>query len=95
MGPFAKPKERRTLFVIQYAPKNTAMGRAVKRKTDLENDESERVSDPANYQCLSIDQQISIKGLYLQKKIHIQHSVESSMISLIAHKKSNEQTDRS
>ena len=86
-GPFAEPNDRLLLFLTQDAPKNMAMGRAAKRKADMELNESERASDSGNNRGFSTDQRISIEGLYLQKKIQLQQSAEASMISLIAHER--------
>ena len=86
-GPFAEPNDRLLLFLTQDAPKNMAMGRAAKRKADMELNESERASDSGNNRGFSTDQRISIEGLYLQKQIQLQQSAEASMISLIAHER--------
>jgi len=76
-GPFAKPNERLLLFVTQDAPKNMALGRAAKRKAESELNQSERASNLVNNIGFSTDQRIIIEGLYLQKKIQQQNSVES------------------
>ena len=85
-GPFAEPNDRLLLFITQDAPKNMALGRAAKRKSDMELNQSERASDSRNNRGFSTDQRISIEGLYLQKQIQLQQS-EASMISLIAHER--------
>ena len=63
------------------------LGRGAKRKSHMEFNESERVSDSRNNRGFSTDQRISIEGLYLQKQIQLQQSAEASMISLIAHER--------
>ena len=47
-GPFADPNERLLLFMNQDALNNLALGRAAKRKADMEINEIERALDAVN-----------------------------------------------
>ena len=69
-GPFSPPESKLILFDNQDAPKNDgAIGRAAKRKLDIEPKELDHVSD-ANANCgFSTDQRITIEGLFVQKQI--------------------------
>ena len=84
-GPFAAPEDRLLIFEVDDAPKNAAaLSRAAKRKLDMNNKDMDRAYDETPHRGFSTDQQISIEGLILQRKMQRQQEMDSTMVAFIA-----------
>ena len=85
-GPFAAPEDRLIIFESKDAPKNKgALSRASKRKLELANKDVDRASEDHSQRGFSTDQQISLEGLILQRKMHRQQELDATTVALIAH----------
>ena len=83
-GTFVGPTDRLCLFEISNDDLGLVSSRATNRKTELAENEWDRVNDTFNEMWITTDQRIRIEALRIQKWSQVQNSNKSNLAALVA-----------